>query len=1812
MLRNILTCIILAATAPQAIAQSTAHNTVPPRHAVVTRDIDFYGSDLEPLFDTTEQACQNICLSNPACKAFTYNSRSNACFPKSDVSEKKEYQGAVSAEILPADPKVLAHADTRRGELDFLSDRDLSQAYAQALGIGATHPAGQFEVQVMLDAARARAGEGDYLNAMRWTGGALSKLDTSDLWAEYARLSLRIKTEDSTSKRRYLERALQASINAYLRALNDGARVTALSVMADALEKSGRGRDMLSALRLASNIQARPDIVAALEDAIAKYGFRITEHSSDNESESPRICATFSGDLIKAGMDYTPYVKLPDPGLVVQAQGPQLCIEGVQHGQRYSVTFRKGLPAANGEALHKDVEISQYVRDRAPKVNFPGRAYVLPKAADAALPIETVNLDRVELQLRRVSDRNLLRAIQDGYFGSPLSEYQEQSFSNDVAEEVWKGVGEVQNQLNQTMTTRLPLGEVLADQDPGIYALTARIKGVALYDDPGATQWFVLTDMGLTTMKGTDGLHVFVRALSDAATMEGVELTLLSRANRELATLRTGADGHAMFAPGLTRGTGGAAPALILARAGTQDAAFISLTDPAFDLSDRGVEGRPAAGPVDVFLTTDRGAYRAGEVIHATALARNGVADAISGLPLTAILTRPDGVEYARHLSVEDKAGGHVFDLPVGETAPRGTWTLEIKADPKAPALVRQTLLVEDFLPERIDFDLALPEGDIRPGDTVPLQLEARYLFGAPGAGLKVEGTAQLRAKRSLDAFPGYVFGRHDEVPSLGTTYLDGGVTDAAGVLSLPVELPKAEVPDRPFEVALNIQVKEGSGRPVERQLVRMLAPAGAMIGVKPEFEGVVGEGTQAAFQVMAIGADLEPATMQVRWTVNRVETRYQWYQEYGRWNWEPITRRSRVAAGEATLAGAPVRLSAPVEWGHYELVVERLDGAYVATSTDFYAGWYAPADSSQSPDTLELSLDKPEYRVGDTAQLRIVPRYAGTALITVLSNRVIHREAVAVSAGDNLIPLTVSEDWGAGAYVTAQVIRPMDVAAGQNPARALGLSYARIDPGARQLSVRIDAPDSAAPRGTLDVSVEVDGLAAGDTGYVTLAAVDLGILNLTGFESPDPSSHYFGQRRLGVEIRDLYGRLIDGMNGAAGQVRSGGDAGFGLKMQAPPPTEELVAFFSGPVTIGADGKARARFDIPDFNGTVRLMAVAWSDKSVGQAARDVLVRDPVVVTASLPRFLAPGDSSEMRLEIIHAEGPTGRVGLDVSASGLRLGNTLPSGFDLGAQEKVVLRLPVTAGVEGDYEMRVALTTPDGKQLIKTLTLPVRSNDPEIATTRRFSLAPGDTFTLDNQVFAEYRPGSGAAIISAGPLARMNAPALLSALDRYPYGCTEQVTSQAMPLLYFNQVAEAMGLGDAKQVDRRINQAIARILTRQSGNGAFGLWRAGYGDFWLDAYVGDFLSRARTEGYKVPDQAFAMAMDNLRNQVNYAADFDAGGQAIAYALMVLAREGAARMGDLRYYADVKGEAFSTPLAAAQLGAALAFYGDQTRADRMFRRAQHLMNKTKGKERQLWRADYGTRLRDRAGLLALAVEAGSDAIDRAALADTLSQPAPHMSTQEQVWTLMAARALIGDAANAGLTLNGAAISGPFVRRVEADGLTPQRIRNSGDREVEITLTTIGVPEVPAAAGGYGYSIKRQYYDMDGTEVSLDRVATGTRLVAVLSIDPAEKGEARLMVNDPLPAGLEIDNPNLLKSGDISSLDWLETAPAETAEFRSDRFLAAVNWRSDTSFRLAYIVRAVSPGRYHHPAATVEDMYRPRYRARSATGAMSVVE
>lgn len=1775
-----------------------AQELIPPKHLVLSENTDLAGGDILTIFDTTLESCERACLTNSLCEAFTFNTRNGSCFGKSGAVTTSEYAGAYSGFVIMAAAGAADLATLRRAEVGFVQDWELPQVLDQASNLANLHITNEFTAEDHLYWARAAEENGDLILASDYVGAALNLTDSAADWAEYARLLAAAGQLDEGQRRAFFERAYYASVNAYFRSNNPPLQHTILTQMAITLEGLDRGRDMVAALRLAQSLQFRDDTEVMLDDAIGKYGFRVLDTLVQSDLARPRICVNFSEPLAKTGVDYADFVALSDSNLSVTTDGyQQLCIEGVSHGARLGFSLRQGLPAADGQSLTKSVDLNSYVRDRSPSVRFAGRGYVLPRGSEAFIPVQSVNTDKLNLKLYRVTDRNLMRSLQNGYLGAPLQEYQEYDFTAQIGAELWSGTADVTQTVNQDVTTRLPMSEALAGQSAGIYALRAAVPGVDPYANPATWQWFVVSDLGLTTLSGTDGLHVFVRSLTDTAAVAGAEVQLLSEANEILGTLSTDDMGYAVFDAGLTRGLGAAAPAMIVVRKGADDLAFLSLKDPEFDLADRGVSGREAAQAVDLFLTTDRGAYRAGETVYATALARDAGANAAEGLPLTAILKRPDGIEYARALVNDAGAGGHVFDLPIAANAPRGIWRIELFADLQGAALGSKTFLVEDFLPEKIDFDLTLADAPIRLGDTPNLSVNARYLFGAKGADLAIEGEVLLREAAGLPDWPNYRFGRYDQPFSAMLEPFSGTKTDPEGEAKLALRLPVIEDPAKPLEMRATVRLAEGSARPVERRITKLLTPSGAMIGIKPLFDGTVPEGGEARFALVAVGGDT-PAT----WAVTRIETTYQWYQTGGIWNWEPITRRERVADGAVGLTATPTEITVPMTWGEYEISVTSNDQR-INSAIPFSAGWYGGGDATATPDMLEMSLDQPDYRIGDQAQLRMVSRSDGTALITVMSNKLILKQAVAVQAGENTVDLPVTADWGAGAYVMATVLRPMEET--RNPARALGVTYAKIDPADHALQASITATGS--PRGPMDIAVKVDGIAAGETAYVTIAAIDQGILNLTGYLPPDPQGHYFGQRKLGIGVRDIYGRLIDGINGAVGQVRSGGDAGAGARLQAPPPTEELVAYFTGPLTVDADGMARTRFDLPSFNGTIKVMAVAWSKTGVGQANTDILVRDPVVVSASLPRFLSLGDQSQLTLSIAHTSGPSGQMELAVSADGLTLGD-LPKTVDLADQGKISLTIPVTADTLGLHQITVNLTTPDGQILTKTLSLPVQINDTPILRVSRLALNSGQEFTLDQAVFDGLIDAQ--ATLAAGPIARLNAPGLLSALDGYPYGCTEQITAKAIPLLYFADVAQAMGLPDAENIPARIDQAIAAVLVNQNASGAFGLWRADYGgDMWLDAFVTDFLSRARAGGYGVPDVAFRQALDNLRNQVNYAADFDRGGEGLAYALMVLAREGAAAIGDLRYYADVKGDAFATPTAMAQLGAALASYGDQPRADAMFARAGIAMQALGDTaSEQILRADYGSNFRDAAAVLALATEAGSKAVDAETLTSRITANGA-LSSQESVWALLAANALIDRKGSDGLLIDGQPANGPLVKMVDSAMSEPVLIKNTG-ADTTLTVTVRGVPTEPEPAGGAGYAITRSYFTLQGEPATLDSVSIGTRLVTVLEVTPFGRGEARLMVNDPLPAGFEIDNPNLITSATeaLSGFDLL--SEVKHSEFRQDRFLAAVDRMDNATFRLGYVVRAVSAGTFHHPAATVEDMYRPDLTGRTDAGALTI--
>lgn len=1794
------------------------------RSITTTENADYFGFDLRTEKDVTLDQCEAICIEDRECRAFTFNTKAQWCFLKTDFIKTVPAEGAIAGKIAPttSEPDIGAPP-----ALQFISENLLREADDYRRDI-LKEVQGESETGFATYLKRAglatEGGDHNYAISL-YSETVAMEPDWAWLWSELAKANVQTETSDSWGTSELQQNGISAAINAYRTSRTASDRAEALDILGYALERGEHFRPAISAYEASLELKNSPEVQERYADLKRRKGFRVVDHTVDSDSVTPRACVQFSEDLVKSSVDYAQYITVDNaPGFAVDRGKAELCITGLKHGERYRVAIRQGLPAAIGEVTAQPVSLELYVQDREPALRFTGDGFVLPESARRGIPLVSINAEAAKLSVHRIGDRALTQLLTSAQFLRQLNGYSVDYVADSMGEPVWEGTVEIKSELNKDIVTSIPVDEAVPNRKPGVYLMTAEpVSGEGDDSDNRATQWFLVSDIGLSTFAGQEGLSVFARSLETAAPMEGVTVRLLAINNEVLGEAVTDGDGRAEFDPGLARGTNGLAPAAILARNGEEDFVFLDMTRAGFDLSDRGVTGRPAPGPIDVFAWTERGIYRAGETVHASALARSPASDADDDLPLTFIFRRPDGVETGRVVSDGAQLGGHMVDLDLPDNSMRGTWRLTVHSDPDKPPLAEKMFLVEDFVPDRTEIKLTSAEKSIPVGGATNITVDGRYLYGAPAAGLSLDGELTVKPTQEWKAFPGYVFGLDDEedVETMRVPLEGLPVTDQDGQAVFPVALTSTPSTTRLLNAEVSVQMREAGGRAVERALDIDIKPETPMIGLKPEFSGGnVEEGGAANFRVIAVDPEGKRIAMPgLKWSLIRLEQHYQWYRDGGSWDYEPITTTSLVQEGTVDAqVDNEAQISVTVDWGRYRLELESPETGGAISSASFDSGWYVEPSSTETPDGLEVALDRDAYAVGDTARLQISPRFAGEVLVTIGSESLLETFTASVPEGGTALDIPVTEKFGAGAYVTATLFRPGSDTENRLPMRAIGVQWLQIDPAERSLAVDLGVPEQTKPNAPLAIPVSIGGLGAGEEAYVTVAAVDVGILNLTRYEAPDPKGWYFGQRKLGLELRDIYGRLIDGSLGATGQLRTGGD-GANMESNGSPPTQKLVAFHSGIVKVDDSGKADISFDIPQFNGTAQVMAVAWSAKAVGNVSKDVIIRDPVVLTTSQPRFLAPGDQARVLLEVANTDGPAGDYRLSVAGIGpITIDqNTIPETVALDTGARTSMSIPISAsGSAGEAEITVTLAHDSGLNIEKSVTLPVRPGIMPVTNQQQVTLqANGGGVVLDHDLLGDSFAEGASVTVNVTRNTGFDVPALLMSLDRYPYGCAEQTTSRALPLLYVSELSKAAGLEEDTAINGRIEEAITRVLSYQSSAGGFGLWGPDSGDLWLSSYVTDFLTRAREQGFDVPERAMERALQNLQNSLAYDTDVESRGSEIAYALYVLSRNRKASAGDLRYYVDTRLDEFNTPLARAQLAASLALYGDAGRAETGFASAFRLAQDLSGGYSS--RSDYGSDLRDGAAMLALAVESRpepSQVPEMVTLVSNTRGKTRYMSTQDEAWMLLAARALSRSNDDISLSIDGAAYSGAFAKRIPGEQINaaPLNIVNDSNEAVIAMITTSAAPRQPLPAGGDGFTIMRRYYTMDGEEISITNAQQNERYVVVLEVTEDNDWPSRVLVSDLLPAGFEIDNPRLVGSSQLENFEWLGDTSAVHTEFRDDRFIAAFD-RSEGDkdyLRLAYVVRAVTPGVFMHPAASVEDMYRPQFSARTASGFMEI--
>ncbi|MSL70371.1 alpha2-macroglobulin, partial [Escherichia coli] len=926
------------------------------------------------------------------------------------------------------------------------------------------------------------------------------------------------------------------------------------------------------------------------------------------------------------------------------------------------VTIGKEVKALNNATFSKDYEKTITTRDIQPSVGFASRGSLLPGKVVEGLPVMALNVNNVDVNFFRVKPESLPAFISQWEYRNSLANWQSDKLLQ-MADLVYTGRFDLNPARNTREKLLLPLGDIKPLQQAGVYLAVMNQAGRYDYSNPATL--FTLSDIGVSAHRYHNRLDIFTQSLENGAAQQGIEVSLLNEKGQTLTQATSDAQGHVQLENDKNA-------ALLLARKDGQTT-LLDLKLPALDLAEFNIAGAPGYSK-QFFMFGPRDLYRPGETVILNGLLRDADGKALPNQPIKLDVIKPDG-QVLRSVVSQPENGLYHFTWPLDSNAATGMW--HIRANTGDNQYRMWDFHVEDFMPERMALNLTGEKTPLTPKDEVKFSVVGYYLYGAPANGNTLQGQLFLRPLReAVSALPGFEFG-DIAAENLSRTLDEVQLTlDDKGRGEVSTESQWKET-HSPLQVIFQGSLLESGGRPVTRRAEQAIWPADALPGIRPQFasksvydyrtdstvkQPIVDEGSNAAFDIVysdAQGVKKAVSGLQVRLIRERRDYYWNWSEDEG---WQSQFDQKDLIENEQTLdlkADETGKVSFPVEWGAYRLEVKAPNEA--VSSVRFWAGysWQDNSDGSGAvrPDRVTLKLDKASYRPGDTIKLHIAAPTAGKGYAMVESSEgPLWWQEIDVRAQGLDLTIPVDKTWNRhDLYLSTLVVRPGDKSRSATPKRAVGVLHLPLGDENRRLDLALETPAKMRPNQPLTVKIKASTKNGEKPKQVNVlvSAVDSGVLNITDYVTPDPWQAFFGQKRYGADIYDIYGQVIEGQ-GRLAALRFGGD-GDELKRGGKPPVNHvnIVVQQALPVTLNEQGEGSVTLPIGDFNGELRVMAQAWTADDFGSNESKVIVAAPVIAELNMPRFMASGDTSRLTLDITNLTDKPQKLNVALTASGL-------------------------------------------------------------------------------------------------------------------------------------------------------------------------------------------------------------------------------------------------------------------------------------------------------------------------------------------------------------------------------------------------------------------------------------------------------------------------------------------------------------------------------------------------------------------------------
>lgn len=1326
------------------------------------------------------------------------------------------------------------------------------------------------------------------------------------------------------------------------------------------------------------------------------------------------------------------------------------------------------------------------------------------------------------------------------------------------------------------------------------------------------SQNLIASDLGIITKKGNDGsLTVFVADLLTAKPLNNVEVEVYDYPQQLLSKGTTTSDGKVVFDK-LEK------PFVIVAKKDKQRG-YLKLTDGAsLSLSAFNVSGVSVIDGLKGFIYGERGVWRPGDSLYLTFILEENGEPLPESHPIVFEMRNPDYQLIKRIVQKKNDLGFYQFNVKTDSEAKTGNYDVTIKV---GGASFNKKIKIETIKPNRlkIKFDFGLKK--LLKNQEARGQMEVMWLHGAIAKNLKaqVELTMSPVATK-FDKYQDFTFDNPTKkyYPEIETVFT--GELDEYGKTDVVANIDAGESAPGFMKATFITKVFEKGGDFSIDQFSIPYYPYSSFIGLKlpkgDKARGMLLTDTSHTVEMLILDADgkMVNEPHQIELQFYKIDWKWWWDQseDYlanynGRSYIQPLKRETITSSNGK--AKWNVRVNYP-DWGRYMVIANDLTSGH-STGKIVYIDWPGWAgreskDHSGAATQLTFTADKEKYMVGDEVKLNIPGGEGSRALVSIENGtRLIQTYWVETGSSLNEFTFKTTSEMTPNIYVNITLLQPHSQTANDLPIRMYGILPLQVEDPKTHIFPVLTMPDKLRSESTVEINVKEE---KGHDMTYTLAIVDEGLLDLTRFKTPDPWESFYAKEALGVTTWDLYDMVIGSFGGKIERILGigGDDEGEGKDGKKKANRFKPMVRFIGPFFLKGGKTGTHKIEIPNYVGSVRTMVIAGDHGAYGSTEKTTPVTKPLMVLATLPRVLGPGETLKLPVSIFAMENHVRNVTVNIKTNKLiKIEGSASKTISFKENGEEYIEFDLKA-VQQTGIAKVEVNAVSGNETAHyEVELDVRNPNPLATDSKGEIIDPGQTVSIEYTPIGIVNTNKITLELSAIP--PLNLEKRLKYLISYPHGCIEQTTSGAFPQLY---LADLVDLSQARkdEITKNIKYGIQRLIQFQTYSGGLAYWSGSQdADQWGTSYAGHFLLEAQKKGYVVSEGFMKNWKKYQKSMAQKWVDNGPSSQLMqAYRLYTLALAGSPEMGSMNRLKEKKN---LSNAAKWRLAATYQLAGKNSIAIKLI----DGLSVQVPTYTELYYT-YGSGVRDRALILETLSLLGRKKEAFNLIKDISNELATDRwySTQSTAYSLVAISKYLGDNKPASQVKasyqagNGAwteLSTTKFIAQanipVNTIDLSTIKIKNASQGVLYARLIMEGIPDVGNETDAEnGLRISANYYTLSGESVEPESLEQGSDFfVQVKVTNTSALYYKQMALSQIFPSGWEIINTRLLEIGNVT-----KSSIPTYQDIRDDRVYTYFDIRPGETKTYSVLLNASYTGHYYLPAVNCEAMYDATINAR----------